>query len=507
MSRLLPVAALTACAAMFIGRTAAAESRAPGPNDTVLFTFVIFGDNKNGDEIVKTALRNMKRIKPSFFIGMGDHFNSRGNWRQFDAAITEVFGSLDRFHERFYITAGDNEAGALAGRQDALGAERPFFYHVKLFDKTADAPLRKSIVAYDKKWLDYYAQLCVGRTRVHLVNLYDQDSVKMQPETLAFAGRVTARVKKRYLGEPSIVFAHDGTWWAKTFKPGHALYSFDLLLGASWHVYACYGPQGGGANLGFNTSAVGRQGASWYAVMVLRGKFVLLNINDRKFEIKGRPGCHIKPFGKRGYNGDAKTWFAKLVAYGESVPGAWGPAPADPASFGYDKLPDLAQRAARGEGLGSLLSTLGRLATGSDAAKAAEARKLTKEIEDDFARRLAEADGGKAKDPVAAMRIYKALRAAYNGHDLSKTARARETELERDPAYRKERRAARALERIRAAEKRIRGPIDPKDPRFVSRNRATLFQIGRAAKQIVKTYPDSRAAAQAREILDKYGLK
>ena len=42
---------------------------------------------------------------------------------------------------------------------------------------------------------------------------------------------------------------------------------------------------------------------------------------------------------------------------------------------------------------------------------------------------------------------------------------------------------------------------------FVSRNRATLFQIGRAAKQIIKTYPTSLAATQAQEILDKYSLK
>ncbi len=80
---------------------------------------------------------SMKRIKPSFYIGMGDHFTSLRNLASFDAAIRKAFGATEVFYRRFYLTAGDNEAGAYAGRQNALGAERPFFYHARLFIVTA----------------------------------------------------------------------------------------------------------------------------------------------------------------------------------------------------------------------------------------------------------------------------------------------------------------------------------------------------------------------------------
>ena len=39
------------------------------------------------------------------------------------------------------------------------GTERPFFYMAGLFDAKTDKPLRDTIVDYDRKFLDYYAQL------------------------------------------------------------------------------------------------------------------------------------------------------------------------------------------------------------------------------------------------------------------------------------------------------------------------------------------------------------
>ena len=70
--------------------------------------------------------------------------------------------------------------------------------------------------------------------------------------------------------------------------------------------------------MAFNTSAVGRGAGSWYAVMVLKDKLVVLNVSDRHFRPKGLPGCHVKPFGEPGFDGDARAWFEKLKAYGRA---------------------------------------------------------------------------------------------------------------------------------------------------------------------------------------------
>ena len=104
---------------------AAREGRTPGPKDEVLFTFAVFGDNKRAGKEMRISFANMKRIKPSFIIGMGDHFVSKKALREFDACISAAFGSTDAFYRRFYLTPGDDEAGAYAGRQDARRAAPP----------------------------------------------------------------------------------------------------------------------------------------------------------------------------------------------------------------------------------------------------------------------------------------------------------------------------------------------------------------------------------------------
>ena len=309
----------------------------PGPDEKVLFTFAIFGDNKGGSSILETTFRNMKRIRASFVIGMGDHFQAPAQIESWNASIKKVFGDTESFYERFYLTAGDNEAQAYSGKQSNAGSERPFFYMANMFDSETDKPLRSTIVDYDRTWLDYHAQLHVGGVRLHLVNLYDQDNVNMHKETVAFADRVLPRIRKQYPTDPVIVMAHDGPWWRKSFKPRHSLYSCDLLLGASWHRYLCFGSESGGTNMAFNTSSVARGGKSWYAVMAMKDKFVILNISDRAFGVRGKPGCHIKPFGKKGYSGRPGPWFELLKAYGRGGKGPWGPLPAGPKDKGVTK--------------------------------------------------------------------------------------------------------------------------------------------------------------------------
>lgn len=289
--------------------------------ERVLFTFAIFGDNKIGGPRLDRVFGDLQKIKPSFVIGMGDHYQLKGSLEAFDESIRKAFG-----HERFWPVPGDNEDQYWGGKQTAFGAQKPYFVRLGLFDK-AGKPRRREIVASNPEMFDYYARFTVNGLRLHLVVLYKQDSMSMQKSTRKFADRILPEIRKKYPAEPLIVAAHDGRWWTAYFRPGHAIYSCDLLMGASWHVYSFFGAQGQGTNLAFNTSALFRGARSWYAVLVLRDKFVLLNISDAKFAVKGRPGCHIKPFGKRGRVGDPQVWFKRLKEYAAGVKEDWGPLP------------------------------------------------------------------------------------------------------------------------------------------------------------------------------------
>jgi hypothetical protein len=326
----LVFALLSAVGALESPCLARAEAGGPATDEKVLFTFAIFGDNDGGGAALDAAFENMKRIKPSFVLGMGDHFKTRKQLRTFEASIRKAFGDTKTFYERFYITAGDGEAQAYAGRQDAPGAERPFFYRVGLFDRKTDKPLRDTIVASDAKWLDYHARLHVAGLRLHLVNLYDQDSVPMHKETVAFAGKVLKGLREKHAGEPVIVMAHDGTWWDKPFKRGNALYDADLLLGASWHRFLCLGREGGGTCTGLITPAVGTGGRSWLAALVCRDRLLVCNIDERRFVARGLLPCRAKPFGKPGSLASPTKWHKLLTAYAKTVSGDWGPKPTGP---------------------------------------------------------------------------------------------------------------------------------------------------------------------------------
>jgi len=196
-----------------------------------------------------------------------------------------------------------------------------------MFDEKGKAR-RPGIKDSNAEMMDYYARLHVAGMTVHLVSLYDQDSMPLQRSSKAWADRVMPAIKKnKPADEPWIVMSHDGMWWLASFKRGHAIYSCDLLMGASWHVYAFFGAQHGGTNLAFNTSAVGRDDDSWYAVMALKDRFVMLNMDPKEFKVKGSPGCVIKPFGKVGYPARPGPWLKLMVKYAKSVKTPWGPMP------------------------------------------------------------------------------------------------------------------------------------------------------------------------------------
>ena len=302
-----------------------AKAKVPVEGDKVLFTFVIFGDNKSGGPWLDVVFNNMRAIRPSFVIGMGDHYVSGKTMASFDRSVSEAFG-----HRHFWPTPGDNEDGAWAGDQSLFKSQLKYFVRIGMFDAKGK-PRRKEIKDSNPELMDYYAQLHVAGMTVHLVSLYDHDSMNLQRSSKTWADRVMPAIKKnKRPSEPWIVMSHDGMWWLESFKRGHAIYSCDLLMGASWHKYAFYGAQHGGTNLAFNTSAVGRDDNSWYAVMALKDKFVLLNMDPQAFKVKGTPGCFIKPFGKPGYPGDPAPWLLLMAKYGKSVKGRWGPSPKAP---------------------------------------------------------------------------------------------------------------------------------------------------------------------------------
>lgn len=303
----------------------APAAKVPAPGDKVLFTFTIFGDNKSGGPWLDVVIENMRTIRPSFVIGMGDHYKSKSSLASFDRSVAESFG-----HRQFWPTQGDNEDGYWGGRQSAFKSQHKYFVRIGMFDARGK-PKRKEIKDSNPEMMDYYARLHVAGMTVHLVSLYDHDSMSLQRSSKVWADRVLPAIKKnKKPSEPWIVMAHDGMWWLSSFRRGHAIYSCDLLMGASWHKYAFFGTQHGGTNLAFNTSAVGRGDNSWYAVMVLKDKFVLLNMDPKAFKTKGTPGCHIKPFGRSGYAGKPGPWLVLMGDYGKSVKTRWGPAPKAP---------------------------------------------------------------------------------------------------------------------------------------------------------------------------------
>jgi len=301
---------------------AADRPTTPADGDKVLFTFVIFGDNKSGGPWLDVVFENMRKIRPSFVIGMGDHYKWRGAMESFDRSVRRAFG-----YKRFWPTQGDNEDQYWGGSQKAFKSQHKYFVKIGLFDAKG-RPRRAEIKDANAEMMDYYARLNVAGMTIHLVSMYDQDSMEMQPSTKAWADRVLPAIKKaKTPDQPWIVMAHDGMWWLKHFKRGHAIYSCDLLMGASWHKYAFFGAQHGGTNLAFNTSAVGRDDNSWYAVMALKDKFVLLNMDPKEFKVKGTPGCAIKPFGKVGYPAKPGPWLRLMIEYAKAVKTPWGPAP------------------------------------------------------------------------------------------------------------------------------------------------------------------------------------
>jgi hypothetical protein len=305
------------------------EAAVPGEHDDVLFTFGVFGDNSTAFLAFPEFLGVLKTTRPSFVVGMGDFFLWKWEWFLLNQSIGKAYGDERGFYDRFYPVAGDNECSALSGRQDIPGGERPLFEAVGILQPGTNTPARSTVIEVDPGGsLSYYAQLRIGGLRLHLLMLYDQDSVTMPDSARAFAERIADRILRDHAGDPWIVAAHDALWWEKAdFPDGHPIYACDLLLSASWHAYLPRVPLRQGSALAYVTPSVGRDCRSWLGVMVLRDRLVVLNLSDQALAVKGNDPCYVKPFGKPSVKGAAGPWFDKLAHYGKTLEGDWGPAP------------------------------------------------------------------------------------------------------------------------------------------------------------------------------------
>jgi len=281
------------------------ESLAPGKK---LLSIGVFSDNKGGHTNLTETLKVFRnRIKPRFIIGLGDHFNSEGEVKSMEASAVAAYGSTDAFYDIFYPVIGDNEDRILpdhGGKPD--GAFKWGWFERCKIAKLDGTILRDSIKKYESTHGDYYAVLEEKGLRIHLVALYNPDTMgKLFPESLKFGERTCKMIEEKYPNEPMIVVAHNGNWWAQ-LPESSPIFKADIIMEASAHRYIVR-EEVPGKSLTFNTSRLSAYEMKHvFEVRVYKNCFVLLAL--------GYPTClmgsmtieewrkvWVKPFGKKPY--------------------------------------------------------------------------------------------------------------------------------------------------------------------------------------------------------------
>ena len=126
------------------------ESLAPGKK---IFSIGVFSDNGGGSPGLTETLKVFRdRIKPLFFIGVGDHFGSKPSLLTFEKSMADAYGSTDVSYQIFYPVI-DGENRFVANRPgDALNWG--WFERCKIAMRDGTI-LRDSIKMYDKTHGDY----------------------------------------------------------------------------------------------------------------------------------------------------------------------------------------------------------------------------------------------------------------------------------------------------------------------------------------------------------------
>ena len=282
------------------------EALAPGEK---LFSIGVFSDNKGGHTKLTETLKVFRnRIKPRFIIGLGDHFNSEGEVRGMEESAADAYGSTDAFYQIFYPVIGDNEDRILpdhGGKPD--GALKYGWFERCKIAKLDGTILRDSIKKYERTHGDYYAVLEEKGLRIHLVALYNPDTMgKLFPESLKFGESTCKMIKQKYQNEPMIVVAHNGNWWSQ-LPESSPIFKADIIMEASLHRYIVR-DEVPGKSLTFNTSQLRTGGLRGHVfeIRVFKDAFVLLALEAPKClmgaaELNEWRKVWVKPFGKKPY--------------------------------------------------------------------------------------------------------------------------------------------------------------------------------------------------------------
>ena len=282
------------------------ESLSPGKQ---LFSIGVFSDNKGGHTKLTETLKVFRnRIKPRFIIGVGDHFNNEGEVKSMEASAVAAYGSTDAFYDIFYPVIGDNEDRILPdhdGKPD--GAFKWGWFERCKIAKLDGTILRDSIKKYESTHGDYYAVLEEKGLRIHLVALYNPDTMgKLFPESLTFGESTCKMIKEKYPNEPMIVVAHNGNWWSQ-LPESSPIFKADIIMEASLHRYIVR-DEVPGKSLTFNTSQLrsGNLRGHVFEIRVFKDGSVLLAIEPPKclmgpIELDEGRKVWVKPFGKKPY--------------------------------------------------------------------------------------------------------------------------------------------------------------------------------------------------------------
>jgi len=172
----------------------------------------------------------------------------------------------------------------------------------------------------------------------------------------------------------------------------------------------------------------------------------------------------------------------------------------------YKKLKALAEKAAQHKDLGQILKTLkDKHLNSADAEEKAEAEKLSERLTRYGNRLLQKAEAKKATEPLKSMNLYQETAKLFKGDEIGDNAEKIIRELKEDKAFQDNLKADKELtdmipdiEKLKACNKC--GTFN-KECDACEKKNASLEMLIPKAKNIVKKYPDSPAAARVKELL------
>jgi hypothetical protein len=135
-----------------------------------------------------------------------------------------------------------------------------------------------------------------------------------------------------------------------------------------------------------------------------------------------------------------------------------------------------------------------------------EADRAIAALQKHAADQRAEAEGLKAKEPLAAYAQLNELAKQFEGSDLGKELAALRKTWTDDPVLAKELQAAKLYDKIQALYAAAQKKGDPRDPVMARRSADELAGILAAARTLKKSYPGTQACQQAEALCARLKL-